>query len=63
MKKIIELKSISKSFDGEPVLDSISLSKRSSLSWAFSNRYGRMGKGEECWTAGKWIESRSSLWS
>ena len=25
MKKIIELKSISKSFDGEPVLDSISL--------------------------------------
>ena len=39
-----------------------SLSKRSSLSWAFSNRYGRMGKGEEaCWNAGKWSESWQRL--
>ena len=35
-----------------------SLSKKSSWSWAFSVRYGRMGKGDEkCWNAGKWIET------
>ena len=35
----------------------LSLSKKSSLSWAFSDRYGRMDKGDErCWNAGKWIE-------
>ena len=34
-----------------------SLSKKSSKYWAFSDRYGRMGKGDErCWNAGKWIE-------
>ena len=32
-------------------------SKKSGWSWAFSDRYGRMGKGDErCWNAGKWIE-------
>lgn len=35
----------------------LSLSKKSGWSWAFSDRYGRMGKGDErCWNAGKWIE-------
>jgi len=34
-----------------------SLSKKSGWSWAFSDRYGRMGKGDaRCWNAGKWIE-------
>ena len=34
-----------------------SLSKKSGWCWAFSDRYGRMGKGDEkCWNAGKWIE-------
>ena len=34
-----------------------SLSKKSGWSWAFSDRYGRMSKGDErCWNAGKWIE-------
>ena len=34
-----------------------SLSKKSGWSWAFSDRYGRVGKGDErCWNAGKWIE-------
>ena len=34
-----------------------SLSKKSSWSWAFSAKYGRMGKGDEkCWNAGKWID-------
>ena len=42
-----------------PPLQFISLSKKSGWSWAFSDRYGRMGKGdEECWNAGKWIEIR-----
>ena len=36
---------------------SLRLSKKSGWSWAFSDRYGRMGKGDErCWNAGKWIE-------
>ena len=36
---------------------SFSSSKKSGWSWAFSDRYGRMGKGDErCWNAGKWIE-------
>lgn len=36
---------------------SFSLSKKSSKYWAFSDRYGRMGKGDaRCWNAGKWIE-------
>ncbi len=35
----------------------LSLSKKSGWSWAFSDRYGRMGKGDaRCWNAGKWIE-------
>ena len=35
----------------------LSLSKKSGWSWAFSDRYGRVGKGDErCWNAGKWIE-------
>ena len=35
----------------------LSLSKKSGWSWAFSDRYGRMDKGDErCWNAGKWIE-------
>ena len=34
-----------------------SLSKKSGWSWAFSDRYGRMDKGDaRCWNAGKWIE-------
>ena len=34
-----------------------SSSKKSSKCWAFSDRYGRMDKGDErCWNAGKWIE-------
>ena len=34
-----------------------SLSKKSGWSWAFSDRYGRVGKGDaRCWNAGKWIE-------
>ena len=34
-----------------------SLSKKSGWSWAFSDRYGRMDKGDErYWNAGKWIE-------
>ena len=34
-----------------------SLSKKSGWSWAFSDRYGRMGKGDaRYWNAGKWIE-------
>lgn len=37
--------------------DRLSLSKKSGWSWAFSDRYGRMGKGDaRCWNAGKWIE-------
>ena len=36
---------------------SLSLSKKSGWSWAFSDRYGRMDKGDaRCWNAGKWIE-------
>ena len=47
---------------GETIFDDggaiISLSKKSGWSWAFSDRYGRMGKGDErCWNAGKWIET------
>ena len=35
----------------------LSLSKKSGWSWAFSDRYGRVGKGDaRCWNAGKWIE-------
>ena len=35
----------------------LSMSKKSGWSWAFSDRYGRMGKGDaRCWNAGKWIE-------
>ena len=35
-----------------------SLSKKSGWSWAFSDRYGRIDKGDErCWNAGKWIET------
>ena len=35
----------------------LSLSKKSGWSWAFSDRYGRMDKGDaRCWNAGKWIE-------
>ena len=35
----------------------LSLSKKSGWSWAFSDRYGRMDKGDErYWNAGKWIE-------
>ena len=35
----------------------LSSSKKSIKCWAFSDRYGRMGKGDErCWNAGKWIE-------
>ena len=35
----------------------LSVSKKSGWSWAFSDRYGRMDKGDErCWNAGKWIE-------
>ena len=38
-------------------LQGFSLSKKSGWSWAFSDRYGRMGKGgARCWNAGKWIE-------
>ena len=34
-----------------------SSSKKSGWSRAFSDRYGRMGKGDaRCWNAGKWIE-------
>ena len=35
----------------------LSMSKKSGWSWAFSDRYGTMDKGDErCWNAGKWIE-------
>ena len=35
----------------------LSSSKKSSKYWAFSDRYGRMDKGDaRCWNAGKWIE-------
>ena len=35
----------------------LSLSKKSGWSWAFSDGYGRMDKGDErCWNVGKWIE-------
>lgn len=38
-------------------IPALSLSKKSGWSWAFSDRYGRVGKGDaRCWNAGKWIE-------
>jgi len=43
--------------DSQMLTVTFSLSKKSGWSWAFSDRYGRMGKGDErCWNAGKWIE-------
>ena len=56
--QLFEDKRIRTAWDEEKEEWYFSLSKKSSKCWAFSDRYGRMGKGDErCWNAGKWIET------
>jgi hypothetical protein len=46
-----------KKLPGRSTPRQLSISKKSGWSWAFSDRYGRMDKGDErCWNVGKWIE-------